>query len=132
MGGRNPDTFEKLAGALMEAGKGKEAADILTRLNWIYPEDNLLHQRLGGLWLDQGNAAGAVAEFHALVSNHPVDPAQAHYDLARAYNQNRQPDQARDEVLAALEIAPEFKPAQKLLLELQSPELPRKQNLKLQ
>ncbi len=119
MGGRNPDTFEKLAGALMEAGKGKEAAAILNRLNWIYPEDNLLHQRLGGLWLDEGNTAGAVREFHALVSNHPVDPAEAHYDLARAYNQNRQRDQARDEVLAALEIAPDFKPAQKLFLELQ-------------
>ncbi len=119
MGGRNPETFEKLAGALMESGKGKEAADILNRLNWIYPEDNLLHQRLGGLWLDEGNAAGAVTEFRALVSNHPVDRAEAHYELARAYNQNRQRDQARDEVLAALEIAPDFKPAQKLFLELQ-------------
>jgi tetratricopeptide (TPR) repeat protein len=119
MGGRNPETIEKLAGALMESGKGKEAADILNRLNWIYPEDNLLHQRLGGLWLDEGDAAGAVREFRALVNNHPVDPAEAHYELARAYNQNRQRDQARDEVLAALEIAPNFKPAQKLFLELQ-------------
>ncbi|MGO9967754.1 MAG: tetratricopeptide repeat protein [Bryobacteraceae bacterium] len=119
MGGRNPETIEKLAGALMESGKGKEAADILNRLNWIYPEDNLLHQRLGGLWLDESYAAGAVREFHALVSNHPVDPAEAHYELARAYSQNRQRDQARDEVLAALEIAPDFKPAQKLFLELQ-------------
>ena len=125
-GGRNPEMIEKLAGALMESGKGKEAADFLNRLNWIYPEDNLLHQRLGGLWLDEGNTAGAVREFRALVSNRPVDPAQAHYDLARAYNRNRQRDQARDEVLAALEIAPDFRPAQKLFLELESPELPRK------
>jgi Flp pilus assembly protein TadD len=119
MGGRNPETIEKLAGALIESGKGKDAAGILNRLNWIYPEDNLLHQRLGGLWLDEGNTAGAIAEYRALVSNHPVDPAQAHYDLARAYHRNSQRDQARDEVLAALEIAPDFKPAQKLFLELQ-------------
>ena len=41
-----------------------------------------------------------------------------HYDLARAYQANKQPDEAKDELLAALEAAPGFRPAQKLLLEL--------------
>ena len=38
--------------------------------------------------------------------------------LARAYQANKQLDEAKDELLAALEAAPGFRPAQKLLLEL--------------
>ncbi len=45
-------------------------------------------------------------------------PAQAHYDLARAYHADKQIEQAKEELLAALEAAPGFRPAQKLLLEL--------------
>jgi tetratricopeptide (TPR) repeat protein len=80
--------------------------------------DNELHQRLGALWLEQGNGAGAVREFGALVAHKPIDPAQAHYELARAYRLSNQIDKAKDEVLAALETAPGYRPAQKLLLEL--------------
>ena len=57
-------------------------------------------------------------EFQALVAHSPIDPAEAHYDLARAYQLNQQNDKAKDEVLAALETAPGFRQAQKLLLEL--------------
>ena len=42
----------------MRAGNKKEAAAVLERLNIIYPVDYELHQRLGELWLDEGNAAG--------------------------------------------------------------------------
>ena len=45
-------------------------------------------------------------------------PAETHYDLARAYHLNNQDDQAKDELLAALETAPGYRQAQKLLLEL--------------
>ena len=44
--------------------------------------------------------------------------AEAHYDLARAYNANHQPEQSKEELILSLEIAPGFKPAQKLLLQL--------------
>ena len=118
IGGRNPETIKLLASQLAEAGNKKEAAAVLDRLNYIYPMDADLHQRLGELWLDQGNASGAIREFQALLARNPQDPAQAHFDLARAYVENHQPDPARDESVAALEIAPGFRPAQKLLLEL--------------
>jgi tetratricopeptide (TPR) repeat protein len=117
-GGRNPDSIKKLGQLLEEAGRKKDAADILDRLNDIYPMDGELHQRLGSLWLDLGNGSGAVREYGAVLAFHPIDPAQAHYDLARAYRLNHQSDKAQDECLAALEIAPGFRPAQKLLLEL--------------
>jgi tetratricopeptide (TPR) repeat protein len=119
IGGRNPESLKLLAKQLDEAGRKKDAADVLNRLNFIYPMDNGAHRTLGTLWFDQGNMAGAIREFQAVLAHIPViDPAQSHYDLARAYNANHQPDQAKEELLAALEAAPGFRPAQKLLLEL--------------
>ena len=117
-GGRNPDSIKLLAKQLEDAGRKKEAADVLNRLNYIYPLDNDAHQTLGTLWMDQGNLAGAIREFHAVVAHNPIDPARSHYDLARAYQLNHEPEQAKDELLTALETAPGYRPAQKLLLEL--------------
>lgn len=121
-GGRDPGTIKTLAKYLEEAGNKKEAAAVLERLNYIYPMDPEQHRMLGDLWLDQGNIPGAIQELRAVLARNPLDPAQAHYDLARAYSLNHQPNQAKDEVLAALETAPGFRPAQKLLLELSSTE----------
>ena len=121
-GGRYPDTIKKLDKLLEEAGNKKEAAEVLDRLNYIYPMDSEAHQRLGALWLDQGNVPGAIREFHAVVAHNPIDPAQSHFDLARAYNLNHQTEQAKDELFAALEAAPGYRPAQKLLLELNAAE----------
>jgi len=118
IGGRNPASLKLLAKELTDAGKTKEAADILDRLNYIYPVDGDLHQKLGALFFDQGNAAGAAREFRAELAYKPIDAAQAHYDLARAYNANHQPEQSKEELILSLEIAPGFKPAQKLLLQL--------------
>ena len=119
IGGRDPESLKLLAKQLEDASRKKDAADVLNRLNFIYPMDNAAHRTLGGLWLDQGNTAGAIREFQAVLAHNPVsDPAQSHYDLARAYHANHQPDQAKEELLAALEAAPGFRPAQKLLLEL--------------
>jgi tetratricopeptide (TPR) repeat protein len=122
IGGRNPSTIKTLAKDLIEAGNKKEAAAVLERLNYIYPMDTEQHQMLGSLWIEQGNVTGAIREFGAVVAHNPLDPAQAHYDLARAYNLNHQADKAKDELFSALETAPGFKPAQKLMLELSSTE----------
>jgi len=119
IGGREPESLKLLARELVAAGRKQEAADVLNRLNFIYPMDTEAHRTLGGLWMEQGNVEGAIREFRAVLAKVPVqDPAQSHYDLARAYNANHQPDQANEELLAALEVAPSFRPAQKLLLEL--------------
>ncbi len=122
VGGRNPDSIMQLAGMLVEAGNKKEAAAVLERLNYIYPMEPEQHQKLGELLLEQHDTAGAIREFKVLLARHPQDAAQAHYDLALAYKEDHQADPARDESLAALEIAPGFRPAQKLLLELSGDE----------
>ena len=56
-----------------------------TQLNFIYPEDEALHRQLGELWLAQGNTAGAVREYGAVLAMKPLDMASAEYDLAKAY-----------------------------------------------
>jgi tetratricopeptide (TPR) repeat protein len=117
-GGRNPDGIQQAAKLLQEAGNLKEAAAVLERLNYIYPLVNAAHESLGDLWFGQRNAAGAIREFGAVVAHSPLDPAKAHYDLARAYHLNHQDEQSKDELLAALETAPGYRQAQKLLLEL--------------
>jgi tetratricopeptide (TPR) repeat protein len=117
-GGRNPDGIQQAAKLLQEAGNLKEAAVVLERLNYIYPMVNQAHESLGDLWFGQGKADGAIREFGAVVAHSPLDPAKAHYDLARAYHLNHQDEKSKDELLAALETAPGYRQAQKLLLEL--------------
>jgi tetratricopeptide (TPR) repeat protein len=48
----------------------------------------------------------------------PLDVAGSHYNLAKAYNAEGRKDKAREEALTALEAAPDYRPAQKLLLEV--------------
>ena len=59
-------------------------------------------------------------------ASNPVDKAGAQFDLAQAYFAVGQMDKAEDSVLGALETAPGYRPAQKLLLELQK--TPEKSN----
>jgi len=118
VGGRSSMLVEKLAKLEEDAGDSKKAAATLNRLNYIYPEDQELHKRLGDLWLAQNNVASAIREYQALVALKPIDQAGAHYQLAKALQLANRSKEAREEVLLALEAAPGYKPAQKLLLEI--------------
>jgi tetratricopeptide (TPR) repeat protein len=117
-GGRDPDTLKELATLEQDLGQPKEAAATLDRINYIYPLDADVHRRLGDLWLAQKNYAGAIREFNAVVDMHPLDKASAEYNLAQAYFDAGQRDKAENCVLASLEAAPDYQPAQKLLLQL--------------
>jgi len=118
-GGQMPDALKRLAELEESAGKPGEAAAALERLNYIYPvKDEDLHRRLGDLLYAQGRYEGAIHEYNARIASNPVDKAGAHFSLAQAYFAAGQKDRAEDAVLAALEIAPGYHPAQKLLLEL--------------
>lgn len=120
MGGQSPDALKKLSQYQTALGDTKAAAATLDRLNFIYPEDEAMHRQLGGLWLAQGNAAGAVREYNAVLAMKPLDRAAAEYDAARAYLSAGDTARAEESVLASLEVAPGFKQAQTLLLEIES------------
>ena len=122
MGGQDPDTLTKLASLKEELGHPNEAAATLDRINYIYPESEPLHRHLGQLWLAQKNYAGAIREYTAVLALNPLDKASAQYNLAQAYFAAGQINKAEESVLLALETAPGFRPAQKLLLDIKSAE----------
>jgi len=120
MGGESPETLTKLASLQEEAGDRAGAVETLNGINYIYPENEALHRHLGKLWLEQGNSAGAVREFSAVLALKPLDKATAQYELAQAYFVQGDRAKAEESVLAALESAPGFRPAQKLLIEIET------------
>ncbi len=112
------DTLLKLARLEQELKSDKQASNTLAELNYIYPENLEVHQRLGDLLLATGSPDGAVREYRAVIALQPDDVAESHFNLARALKAANQTEEAKTQVLSALEAAPSYKPAQKLLLEL--------------
>ncbi len=119
-GGSKPELLKRLATLEEQAGDPAGAADTLTRVLYIYPvKDPELHQKLGSLLLAEKQYAGAVREYRAVIASAPLDKAGAQYNLAQAYFAAGERDKAEESVVAALEAAPDYRPAQKLLLQLQ-------------
>ncbi|HET6205406.1 MAG TPA: tetratricopeptide repeat protein [Terracidiphilus sp.] len=119
-GGSAPALLKRLAALEDAAGQHAESASTLERVNYIYPvKDEELHRKLGDLLYAQKRYPGAIREYGAVVASNPVDKAGAEFSLAQAYLAAGQRDKAQESVLAALETAPGYRPAQKLLLELQ-------------
>jgi cellulose synthase operon protein C len=123
MGGQNPSILKTLASLQTELGEANDAAITLDRINYIYPvRDEELHHKLGDLWLAQANYFGAIREYTAVVALNPLDKAGAQFNLAQAYFASGQREKAEETVLLALEAAPGFRPAQKLLLQIKHPD----------
>ena len=119
-GGQMPEMLKRLATLEESQGQTDEAVATLERLNYIYPvKDEELHRRLGDLLYKDKQYDGAIREYNALAASNPVDKAGAQFSLAQAYFAAGKRGQAEECVLAALEIAPGYRPAQRLLLQLQ-------------
>ena len=123
-GGREPEVVKEYAALLEEAGNKAEATRQLERLNYVTPLDQDLHVKLGMLYMAGKSTKNAIREYQVILGMKPLDVAGSHYNLALAYKADGQNTAAQDEAFAALEAAPGFKPAQKLLLELSRPGTP--------
>ena len=117
-GGRSPTRIKKLAALLKEMHRGPEAVAALDGLLYIAPGDEQLHSWLGEWLLDEERYEAALQQFETVLALGPIDPAAAHFHLARAYHKMEDPKKTRRHLLLALEAAPSYRPAQKLLLEL--------------
>ena len=117
-GGRQPDTLKKLAGWLKEADRRADAIKTLIEVLYVWPSDEQLHVELGEQLMAAGRSAEALREFRAALAMGPIDKAAAHYRLAEAYYKLSDRPQTRRHLLYALEAAPGYRPAQKLLLEI--------------
>ena len=65
-----------------------------------------------------GDDPAVLAAWRALAALDPLDPAEVHFQLAQAHHRLGETDQARREVIKALEIAPRYRAALELLLAL--------------
>jgi tetratricopeptide (TPR) repeat protein len=127
-GGYDPAALKQHAEWLLEAGRQEEAIEVLMSINLVQPLDTELHGKLGDLLLDSGDAAAALQEYQIALARDPHDKATAHYRVASAYRETGEFDLARSSLLQALDIAPGYRPAQKLLLELARSESDRNSN----
>ena len=108
----------QLAKLRAENGDFAGAADALERAIYIYPYDMQLHRDLALHQASLGLWDKVARERRALLALDPVDKAEAYFQLAYAYDRAGNRSSAREQILYALEIAPNFYRAQALLLSL--------------
>jgi tetratricopeptide (TPR) repeat protein len=117
-GGRNPAALKQLAADLAAAGRRSDAIAVLSELFYVTPFDESLHSQLAD-WMLEGDEPGrALFELKVLKALQPLDRVSLYFRMARAYHGIQQADDARRYALLALEIAPDYRPAQRLLLEV--------------
>jgi tetratricopeptide (TPR) repeat protein len=118
LGGHDPSALLALAKALAASDRNDAAIGVLEDTLMVAPLREEVHSELGDRLLAAGDAKGAVAEYQALLAMNPHDLANAHFRLAKAYLAADNKASGREQLLYALEIAPGFREAQQLLLEI--------------
>ena len=109
---------KKLAQLRLALGDQPGALESLRQSFYISPFDPAAHTLAGDLYLVGGDAAQAITEFQVALSLNPPNLAEAHYNVARAFQTAGRTGEARKAVLKSLEAAPGFDKAQELLLKL--------------
>lgn len=112
------DEWLRLAAIYADDGKPREAGAALSSAIEAYPMLPEPHERLAEAAAAQGLADLEVRERQAALASGSPDRAGALYSLALAHFRAGNRDAARRRVLEALEIAPTFDPALRLLLDL--------------
>jgi Flp pilus assembly protein TadD len=108
----------RLADWLAETGRRQESIRVLRDVLMVTPLNTEVHEKLGAQLLAEGQAEAAVEEFEINLTMNPHDRAAAHYRLATAYRQLDDTARVREHLLYALEIAPNYREAQQMLLEI--------------
>jgi tetratricopeptide (TPR) repeat protein len=121
-GGYDPSSLKRLGQWLADAGREDDAIDVMMSINLVDPLDRDLHGELGDMLLAADRAAEALQEYEIALSLQPHDMATAWYRMAQAQHKLGNIERAQDHLLQALDIAPNFRPAQRLLLQLASGE----------
>ena len=118
-GGYDPGALKRLGGWLQEANRIDDAIEVLQSVNLVDPLDLGLHGTLGDMLLEAGRAQEALMEYSIALALNPHDKATAYYRMASAHHELGNNQKSQDHLLQALDVAPNFRPAQRLLLDLQ-------------
>lgn len=105
-----------LANAALEGSDTEKAAYYIDRALQIDPYRIDVHELKAGYAGLIGDSQLAVTEYEVLDKLDINDPVEAKTNLAQAYLENGQFDEARQNILNALEIAPSYQRAQQILL----------------
>jgi tetratricopeptide (TPR) repeat protein len=125
-GGYHPGSLKRLGDLFHASGRTDDAIEVLKSVNLVDPLDQDLHGVLGDLLLDRDRAVEALQEFTVAIALDPHDKATAYYRMARAYHKLGAEKQSQGHLLLALDVAPNFRPAQRLLLEIMRADLGNK------
>ena len=106
-----------LAAAALEQEDYQEAEYYIHRAIQVDPYRIDVHQLKARYAESIEDSALAVTEYEVLAKLDFNDPVESKTDLAEAYLRNGQLDEARQNVLSALEIAPSYRRAQEVLLQ---------------
>jgi tetratricopeptide (TPR) repeat protein len=117
-GGWTPTGMRKLGELLLAANRTAEATELLAAVNWSDPLTPDVHDQLGRLLVEQNRGAEALREFQVLLALRPLDTAAANFGLAQALRLTGDNARARRRLLESLETAPNYRPAQRMLLEM--------------
>ena len=117
-GGYDPAALNRLSEWLVEDERFDTAIDVLQSITLVDPLDQELHGTLGDLLLDAARPEEALSEFSIALSLNPHDKATAYFRLANAYYQLGDTERTQEHLLLALDVAPNFRPAQRLLLDV--------------
>jgi DNA-binding SARP family transcriptional activator len=107
---------------LIELAEARGDADALRRnslrLMGVNPLTKHPHQALAAAAEQDGDAAAAMTAYRSLLNLSPDDPSSIHFRLAKHLSAVAETEDAKRHVLQALENAPRYRDAQRLLLEL--------------
>lgn len=117
-GGYAPRALLALAADYTERGNTEMAFEVLKDVIWSDPFAKDLHVQLGDLYMAHNDPVKALREYQVLLALNPTDKADANLKIATAYKAMNDTENAMQYLMTALDIAPQYRPAQALLLEL--------------
>jgi tetratricopeptide (TPR) repeat protein len=117
-GGYEPEALITLARTLGEAERNDEALGVYKDVLMVAPLRAQVHLDYGDRLMAANRPREALVEYQALLAMNPQDLADAHFRVAKTYVALEDKAKGREHLLYALEIAPHYREAQQLLLEV--------------